>query len=145
VKKQAGTESTAYAGELAGLGLNLVHQRKYEEAELTLRETLVLREQLQVKKLATPWQVANVKSMLGEALLGQKKFNEAEPLLVAGYEGLKQNEKSIPEFARYERMTEAIQRLIDLATARNSLDQLKKWEAEKANYRPLAPMPREKK
>ena len=38
----------------------------------------------------------NTKSLLGGALLGQKKFAEAEPLLLAGYEGLKLREKTIP-------------------------------------------------
>ena len=30
--------------------------------------------------------------MLGEALLEQKKYPEAEPLLLSGYEGMKQRE-----------------------------------------------------
>ena len=38
----------------------------------------------------------NTKSMLGGALLGQKKYAEAEPLLLAGYEGTKQREATIP-------------------------------------------------
>ncbi len=34
--------------------------------------------------------------MLGGCLLGQKKYAEAEPLLVAGYEGSMQREDQIP-------------------------------------------------
>jgi hypothetical protein len=33
------------------------------------------------------WQTHNTKSMLGGARLGQKKYADTEPLLVAGYEG----------------------------------------------------------
>jgi len=44
--------------------------------------------------------------MLGAALLGQKKYAEAEPLLIDGYEGMKQREQTIPWQAR-ARLTEA--------------------------------------
>jgi hypothetical protein len=35
------------------------------------------------------WQSFDTRSLLGSALAGQKKFVEAEPLLVSGYEGMK--------------------------------------------------------
>jgi eukaryotic-like serine/threonine-protein kinase len=143
VKEKAGDGSPAYAAELAGLGQNLLRQKKYSEAESILRECLALREKLLKKKQAVPWQIAAVKSMLGEALLGQKKPDAAGPLLVAGYEGLKQDEKAIPQAARLDRMTEAIQRLIDLATAAKRPDDVKKWQAERLKY--PAQEPAEKK
>src|SRR5262249_21360682 len=37
------------------------------------------------------------KAQLGAALLGQKKYADAEPLLLAGYEGMKQREKTIQQ------------------------------------------------
>jgi hypothetical protein len=43
------------------------------------------------------WLTFNTQSLLGGALLGQKKYAEAEPLLVKGYEGLKTREKTIPK------------------------------------------------
>ena len=39
-------------------------------------------------------------SLLGAALAGQKKYAEAEPLLIGGYEGLKAREARIPAPAR---------------------------------------------
>jgi len=134
VKEKDGAGSSAYGGELASLGLNLLRQKKWSDAEPILRECLELREKLLEKKQAAPWQVASVKSMLGEALLAQKKTAEAEPLLVAGFEGLKQDENAIPVVARQERVTEAIQRLIDLAVATNRPGDVKKWQAEQAKY-----------
>ena len=41
------------------------------------------------------WGTFYTRSMLGFSLLGQKKFVEAEPLLVSGYEGMKQREDKI--------------------------------------------------
>ena len=51
--------------------------------------------------------------MLGGALLGQKQYAEAEPLLVAGYEGMQKREKSPP--AEPDRLLEALDRLIELS------------------------------
>ena len=51
--------------------------------------------------------------MLGGALLGQKKYAEAEPLLLTGYEGMKQREGKIPTAGKV-RPKEALQRLVQL-------------------------------
>ena len=135
LKRKSGDKPSVYADELASLGLDLLRQKKYPDAEPILRECLGLREKLLEKKQSAPWRIANVKSMLGESLLGQKKVAAAEPLLVTGYEGLKRDEKAVPEESRQMRMTEAIQRLIDLATATNRQDDVRRWEAEQAKYR----------
>ena len=78
---------------------------------------------------------------LGGALLGQKKFAEAEPLLRQGYEGMKQREKMIPPQAR-ARLSQSLDRLIDFYTATNKPDEVKKWQAERAKY-PAMPRCRE--
>jgi hypothetical protein len=53
------------------------------------------------------------------------------PLPLAGYEGLKQREKTIPPQDKI-RLPEAIDRLIELYTATNRPDEAKKWQAERA-------------
>ena len=84
-------------------------------------------------------------SLLGGALLGQKKLAEAEPLLLKGYEGMKAREQTIPPQAN-TRIPEALDRLIDFSTATNKPDEAAKWRAERAKYPPpVAPMPREKR
>ena len=81
----------------------------------------------------------NSQSLLGGALLGQEKYADAEPLLLAGYEGMKQREKTIPPQGKV-RLTEAVERLIELYTATNKPDEVTKWRAERAKYGPdLAP------
>ena len=70
----------------------LLNQKKAQEAELKLREALAIREKLNPDE----WPVYDTQSMLGEALLDQKKFSEAEPLLLTGYEGLKEVEDKLP-------------------------------------------------
>jgi hypothetical protein len=85
--------------------------------------------------------------MLGGALLGQKKYADAEPLLLTGYEGMKAHEKTIPSQGN-TRIPEALDRLIELYTATNKPDEVRKWQAERAKYptpKEVAPPPKEKK
>jgi tetratricopeptide (TPR) repeat protein len=131
------------SGQLAKHGLDLLKQRKWAEVEPLLRECLAIRE----KKEPDAWSTLNTQSMLGGALLGQKKYAEAEPLLLAGHEGMKAREKTIPPQAN-ARIPESIDRLIELYTATNKPNEVKKWRAERAKYPSVvevAPQPREAK
>jgi serine/threonine protein kinase len=129
VKERSGVESVAFAGELATLGLNLLRQRKYTEAEPLLRECLAIREKMQ----PDDWNTFNTVFLLGEALLGQEKYAEAEPLLVRGYEGMKARETTMPEEIRQSRLNEALDRLIELYTAVNKPDEANKYRDLRSN------------
>ena len=96
-----------------------------------LRDCLAIRQ----KQIPDSWLTFNTQSLLGGALLGQKKYAEAEPLLVKGYEGMKTREKTIPQHGGGElRLPEALDRLMELYTAINKPDEAKKWQAERAKY-----------
>ena len=101
-----------------------MNHRQYPAAETYLRECLTIRE----KQLPDDWVLFNTKSMLGGALAGQKKFQEAEPLLVEGYSGMKDREEKIPPAAK-TRLPEAIRRLVDLYTAWEKPEEAAKWRA----------------
>lgn len=131
------------ASQLSFFGPALIQSRAYTEAESVLRELLSIRE----KSEPDAWSTFNTRSVLGGALLGQKKFADAEPLLLQGYEGMKFREKTIPPTAA-TRIPEALDRLIELYTATNKPDEVKKWRAELDKYpAPVekGPLPREKK
>jgi predicted ribosomally synthesized peptide with SipW-like signal peptide len=128
-RKALPKDSPQLAGMLAQVGLNLLRQKKWTEAEPLVRECLAIREQ----KEPDDWRTFNTKSVLGGALLGQKKFAEAEPLLQKGYEGMKAREQTIPPQAS-TRIPEALDRLIDFYTATNKPDEVTKWQAERAKY-----------
>jgi hypothetical protein len=68
--------------------------------------------------------------MLGDALLGQKKYAKAETLLLAGYQGLKQREATIPQPFRKGRLAEALERLVELYEATGKEDEAAKWRKE---------------
>jgi serine/threonine protein kinase/tetratricopeptide (TPR) repeat protein len=113
------------AGLLAQLGLFLLQAGQPAEAEPVLRECLQIREQ----KLPDDWTTFNTRSMLGGALLGQQKYAEAEPPLVQGYEGMKQRGAKIPPPAKV-RLTEALERLVQLYEAWGKPDEAAKWRKE---------------
>jgi eukaryotic-like serine/threonine-protein kinase len=107
------------------LGLDLLHQKKWTDAEPLLRECLAIREKTQ----PDAWTTFNTKSLLGGALLGQMKYADAEPLLLAGYESMKQREAKIPMEGKV-RLTEALERLVQLYEAMDKKDDAAKWRKE---------------
>jgi serine/threonine protein kinase len=124
-KAKAGPDSPEYAGQLAELGLNLLEQDRATEAEGALRECLAIRAQ----KTPDDWNTFNAESMLGGALFGQKKYAEAEPLLLKGYEGMMQRTAKIPPLAKV-RLAEAVQRLVALYEATGNTDDAARWRRE---------------
>jgi tetratricopeptide (TPR) repeat protein len=127
--------SLPLAGLLASTGMVRLQVRAWNEAEPVLRECLAIRQ----KAEPDAWTTFNTKSMLGGALLGQRKYADAEPLLRAGFDGMKSRAAKIPPQARI-RLREALDRLIDLAEAANNRDDATKWTHEKAKL-PAESMP----
>ena len=125
------TDSLQLAGQLAHFGSLLLEMKGYAEAEPLLRQCLTVREKTQ----PDVWITFNTHSMLGGSLLGQNKYADAEPLLVKGYEGMKAREKTIPKEAS-TRIPEALDRLVELYTATNKPNEVKKWKVERAKYAP---------
>jgi hypothetical protein len=82
--------------------------------------------------------------MLGEALLGQKKTAEVEPFLKEGYQGLKMRQAKIPEPVRKVRLTEALDRLVQLYEATDSKDEAAKWRKELEAVKSADPEPSKK-
>ena len=84
-------DSPLVAGDLAQLGRNLLMRSRSREAEPLLRESLVICE----KALADDWKRYDAMSLLGGSWLDQARYAEAEPLIVKGYEGMKDRESRI--------------------------------------------------
>jgi len=95
------------------LALAYQSQGKFVESEPLAREAV----EFYAKKMPDDWQRFRAASLLGAALAGQKKYVEAEPLLIEGYQGMR---------ARLERI--AFPDRYHLEHARQSIVQLyKKW------------------
>jgi hypothetical protein len=72
------------------------------------------------------WPTLNSKAQLGAALLGQKKYDDAEPLRLAGYAGMKQRESTSPLPGR-PRVKDALECLVQLYENTSRKDDAAKW------------------
>jgi len=91
------------------LGVTLTRAGNAANGEPYLREALDIRRKVLP---AGHWLTANIVSQLGECFTAQKRYIEAEPLLMEGYNGLK---TSLGE--SHPRTAEASQRLVSLYEA----------------------------
>jgi serine/threonine protein kinase/tetratricopeptide (TPR) repeat protein len=91
--------------------------------------------------LADDWSQFHAQVLIGAGLLDQNKYTEAEPLLRTGYEGLRQREARMSAAGKL-RLTEALERLVQLYDAWGQKDQAETWrkqlEARKAATRASA-------
>ena len=99
------------------------------DAELLSRKCLTIRE----KQIPDDWLAFNARSILGASLIGQKRYTEAEPFLISGYEGMKQREEKIPAAGKL-RLKEAVQYLVQLYEATNRSDQAAEWKQKLAEF-----------
>jgi tetratricopeptide (TPR) repeat protein len=109
------------------LGANLLKQSKGAEAESVLTKVLDLSRQ----NKPLDWTTFDAASLLGEAMLQQKKYDQSEKLLKEGFEGLLRATANAPLEVHSRRMN-AAQRLVNLYEQTNRPE-----EAQK--YRPYAP------
>jgi eukaryotic-like serine/threonine-protein kinase len=105
--------------DLAGLYLE---SRRWSQAEPLLEACLKLRE----SKQSADWRLFQTMSQLGEAMAGQNKQSDAEPMLIHGYEGLKARESNIPYFKRNE-ISAAIARLVAFYERRHEPQKALEW------------------
>ena len=108
-------------GALAALGESLLARRQFAEAETTLQQA---RAAIAKYTPTPPWYSPDVTSLLGAALAGQQKPTEAEPLLIRGYEGLRDT-AGCPR----TRLRKSIERLIAFYTAAGRPADAAPWKA----------------
>jgi serine/threonine protein kinase/tetratricopeptide (TPR) repeat protein len=124
-RKTSPPDSPMLAGDLAGLGSNLLEQHQGTEAEPVFRESLKIYE----AKQPGDWTTFDTRSLLGASLMGQQNYAQAEPLIVGGYEGLKARAARIPAPAR-PRLAQAAWRVVALYQAWGQPDKAAQWRAK---------------
>jgi tetratricopeptide (TPR) repeat protein len=124
-RKSEKPDSSLVAGDLAQLGRNLLAQSRWTEAESLLRESLTICE----KVLPEDWKRYNTMSLLGESLAAQGRYAEAEPMVVKGYEGMKERESRITAPDHF-RLCEATVRMVHLYEAWGKLEKATEEKAE---------------
>jgi hypothetical protein len=129
------------SGALVGMGTNHLLQRHYADAEALLRECLTISVESQVVDEGV---LAVLRSRLGGALLGQKKYAEAEPLLRQGADGLLADARRKPQLyasgtPRRRDLTGALNRLVQLYDATDKQDEAARWRKELERVKMMDP------
>ncbi len=125
IRIQNGAESIPYAGQAHRLAFHLLEQKKFPEAESLARGSHLIR----LAKDPDAWTTFLTQSYLGWALLGQEKYDAAEPFLLQSYEGMKKREDAIPATAKAQ-LTRALNRIIQLYDAWGKPAEAEKWRKE---------------
>jgi hypothetical protein len=127
LRSRVPVNETQLDSTLVSLTQNLIDQRKYADAEVVAKESLALRE----KNMPDKWFTSNTRSVLGEILVAQKKLSEAEPHLLAGYDGLKQQEVKLPAAGKVS-LRNAVDRLVQFYEGTNQPEQAADWKKKLA-------------
>jgi serine/threonine-protein kinase len=116
-----GQNSLAMANSDIDLGLNLALLGKYIEAETFDRDAIRIYSSMFDDKNAM---LVMARDHLGDALRGQRRFAEAEPLLLAGYERFK-----VPNAVTKNWLSHVLLALTRLYEAEGRLDEAAKYRA----------------
>ena len=122
-RKVLGAEHPDIAPSLERLAMLKREGGKLAEAEALVRESLCIRE----KKQAGHWRMFSTRVALGELLLQQKNYAEAEPLLLSGYGGMKEREATIPAESKL-RLKTTLESLVQFYEATGRPNQAAEWK-----------------
>jgi non-specific serine/threonine protein kinase/serine/threonine-protein kinase len=113
-------DSAADVSEL--LGQNLTKQHKYQQAEVLLRQALAVREKVNRDN----WSLFRAQAFLGACLTGLRRYAEAEPLLLSGYEGMQQRSSRMP--AKQKKWIRSTgEQIVDLYSRWSKPEQAAQW------------------
>jgi len=111
---------------LSSLATTLCRQQKFSEAEPLFRECLAMRE----TNCPNAWYTHYTRLRFGAALMGKRQYDEAEPLIISGYEGMREREAGVRD--RIKVLTESVQDLIQLFEATSRPEQAAEWKTKLA-------------
>ena len=115
-------EHPASLESLVDLGRVQMEQGHHVEAESALREALASYE----KAAPDDWQRYNSQALLGASLAGEKKYAEAEPQMIAGYQGMLKQQATMTA-ADKPALSGAGQRIVKLYQDWNRPEKAAEW------------------
>jgi eukaryotic-like serine/threonine-protein kinase len=124
-RRAVGPGDPMLMGDLLQLARNLLRQQRWQEAEALLRECVSIVE----KAAPEDWSRYDILSLLGAALLGQSRYAEAEPAIIAGCTGLLERQAEIPVPLRFC-LLPAAERVVQLYDRWNKPQDAAAWKAK---------------
>ena len=122
IRAKSGPKSVETVSMLNRLGLALMQEGKWAEAEPAFRECLETSRHHQPDS----WITFKIDSNLGVALMRQKRFEEAEPHLVSGYDGMRAREAKV-EAPNQPLFVETAVRIVELYEAWGKPEKAAAW------------------
>ncbi len=108
----------------ADLAMNHLRKKEPGRAEPLLREALRAYD----RQMADDWRRFEIQGQLGKALAAQGKFDEAEPLILGGHEGLMARRGRVTVDAR-ARLPESKRRVVALYESWGKPEQVSRWKS----------------
>jgi len=110
-RRRSGSENPDTMDAAADLALAYQSQGKFAESEPLAREAV----DFDRKKRPDDWQRFHAESLLGASLAGQKKYAEAEPLLLEGYQAMaaRKNRMGVPDLYHLDHAREWLVQLYE--------------------------------
>ena len=105
------------------LGVTYLQQQRYEDVELLLGDLVT-----PPRDAPDTWYRAQAASILGAALTGEKRYAEAERLLIEGYQGMVARKATIPA-ANVDPVQRARQWIVQLYEAWGKAERAGEWRA----------------
>lgn len=127
LRRVAGPKDPGTLNAETDLALDEVSLGEFTQAEPLAREAL------EADKKAQPdnWQRFRAETLLGASLAGEKKYAEAEPLLLEGYQGMVTRKGQILDVPDRRHIDRARTRIIGLYEAWDKPDRAREWKKKK--------------
>jgi serine/threonine protein kinase len=126
---QSGSNSPSTAYSLTALGVFLVKQQRFQEAEGYFSNALAIQEAVYPGR----WATLNTRGWLGLSYLGQRDFTNAEPLLLSSYAGIKE-QAGERQLDSKNILGNPIERLVRLYTEWGKPDEAENWKKTLAEF-----------
>ncbi len=124
-RRVLGAEHPDTLEDAVDLARTYLKQQKYAEAESLLCQTLPVYE----KTAPDAWQRFEGEAILGACLAGQKKYAEAEPILLSAYAGLAKQKNTIPT-SDLHNIADAGPRIVNLYRDWGKPDKAAEWQSK---------------
>lgn len=107
-------------------GNDFLRLKNFARSEMLLAQCVTIRKELEPNK----WYTFQAESIWGEALFRLENFEEAEPHLLSGYEGLVARKSQIRSKPK-QTINRAVDRLVKLYQLKKDLKSVKTWESKR--------------
>jgi hypothetical protein len=132
--KKYGPEFKTVMAATTMIGKDYMGLHQYAKAEPPLREALAIT----IKTKPDDWRRYNLESLVGADLMGEKKYAEAEALVLSGYEGMKERESKLGIGAK-SFLKEDGERVVQLYREWGKLQKAAEWRETLKDEAAVAP------